>query len=302
MLAPFYLLIILLFSGCTIAKPLAKSEEERHIQKSSNSYFCSIPLARFSPSNLPCILVKTEGRTILVLLDSGFRGILSFSDNLLETIQEKTFLYKRTIWGFGGKKYTNNVYQIPYVKMGEIVFSEPSVEGESEEFRKNSCIRRPAKGYSFAEGGKVGWEMFTSVNLFLDLANEKIAICDSLETLEDEGYSVDSFVSVPLWTERGFVEFEVETSRGPLRCVLDSGCTWNVLRSDNLVYDPADRIDDPVLRIGGKDFQPQGFCSLPIQLPIAVEAILGMEFLEDHVVFIEFTAGKIHISKKQVRK
>src|SRR3989344_4106667 len=274
------LFVGLLFSGCAISKSSERLKEEEIVRKREASYFFPIPIIKFTDGNLPCLLVKIEKLTFPAELDLGFRGLLRGSEDVLETIKEKTFVHNRKTWGFGGKEYVNEVYQIPFAKMGCVMFSDLFIEMESEEFVQNSRIKKSEDGNFTIEGGRIGWEIFECSNLLLDVGNESIALCDGLDTLKEEGYSIDSFVSVPLWTERGFVEFEAETSRGPLRCVLDSGCTCNILQHDDVLsWNPDDRIDDPVFRIGGRDFKSQSFLSLPIQLPIVVEEILGMDFL-----------------------
>ena len=180
------------------------------------------------------------------------------------------------------------------------------MQGEPEDFGNNSTIVRSGHTPSSDEPGRIGWEIFRIFNLFLDLGNSKIAFCDSLSRLGKQGYSVEKFVQTPLILERGLVEFQAQTPDGPLRCMLDTGATWNILNIDieegraieEVVCDPKNISEIHEFRIGERDFGAIQFQSLPIDLPIRIDAILGMDFLQNHAVFIDFANGQIYFSQK----
>jgi len=59
-----------------------------------------------------------------------------------------------------------------------------------------------------------------------------------------------------------------------------------------LVFDPKNVEDTSIFNIGGKEFGPITFNR--IKSPIAIDAILGMEFFEDTLIFIDFFNNKIY--------
>ena len=171
---------------------------------------------------------------------------------------------------------------------------------------------------------RVGWRLFSVFNVFLDCENNKIAFCDSLDTLRKHGYPVDSFVETPILLDRNLIEFEVKTNKGKLRCVLDTGCTLNMLNKDlengsneHMIFNP-DNIDQhailnpdnsdlsvfdfkntyeiPVFKIGKKDFGKTTFTK--IKMPLEIDAFVGMEFLRSKLVFIDFPNRKIYFYEK----
>ena len=103
-----------------------------------------------------------------------------------------------------------------------------------------------------------------------------------------------------------------------LRCVLDTGSTWNMLNKDLenpsndhmilssenadqhavlnpenkslLSFVPKDDLDISVFNIGGREFGPMTFNR--IKSPITFDAIMGMEFFEDTLIYIDFFQGK----------
>ena len=116
----------------------------------------------------------------------------------------------------------------------------------------------------------------------------------------------------------------MNTEAGPLRCVLDTGSTWNLLNKDLqdqsldhrqidldhihekrpilntenenlLTLNPEDCWDAKTFQINGKEFGPVDF--MKMKSPLGLDAIIGMEFIEQHLIFIDFRNEKIYFSK-----
>jgi hypothetical protein len=156
-----------------------------------------------------------------------------------------------------------------------------------------------------SEPGRLGWELFYDVNLLVDIKNSKIAICDSLDTLKKQGYAIETFVRTPLILKQGLVEFEAKTPEGILVCMLDTGSTYNLLDSEvaegksieRAIWDSDNFLEYSSFQIDGCDFGPVAFRRFPLRLPIHIEAILGMEFFRDHLVFLDFSEGYVYFAK-----
>jgi len=89
------------------------------------------------------------------------------------------------------------------------------------EFVADSTFVQDGSSPSPREPGRLGWQLFYNANLLIDVNHSTIAFSDSIETLEKYGYSSSDFVQTPLFLERGVVEFDVDTSNGLVRCMLD---------------------------------------------------------------------------------
>ena len=176
--------------------------------------------------------------------------------------------------------------------------------------------------------GRVGWCLFYNFNLLVDCQHCMLALCDSLQTLKEQGYPVDSFTEAPLLLDRGLIEFETATDENILRCILDTGSTWNMLNKDLkngsndhmtftstntdqylvlnpenrnfLTFDPKNVCEIPTFKIQGKEFGPLTFNC--IKSPLSIEAIIGMEFFESTLVFIDFANRKIYFYELPVEK
>lgn len=280
------------------------TKKSQHIKWKNHSYFLPITISKFTRANLPCLLVQLNDNQICAILDLGFRGQLSFSSRFFEHLRNKKYLRSQKMYGIRGGEYEENLYEIPEVQIGSMSFSKPAIHEQAEEFHMESTLIKENNDPSSQDSGKVGWELFGNTNLFLDLGNSKIAFCDSLGTLKDQGYDIEKFTKTPLLLQRGLVEIEVEIPKGTLRCMLDTGATWNILNAedgksiDQAMLEHDNILDCTPLKIDGNDFGPMAFHYVPIKIPIWIEAILGMEFFKEHLVFLDFFENCAYISKR----
>jgi hypothetical protein len=237
-------------------------------------------------------------------LDLGYRGDLVVTTKSIDFFPSKDFICEKPMYGIRGKKYSTNLYRIPKLQIGKMIFLKPVLQEELEAFIKDSTFVQDGAEPSPRDIGRLGWELFYNVNLLVDLKNSQIAFCDSLETLENQGYSIQSLTKIPLLLDQGLIELEVETSKGPLRCMLDTGATWNILNHeiddgksiDQAVWEPENILKFHSFKIGEKEFGPINFHLIPIKIPIHIQAILGMEFFQDHLVFLDFERKTAYIS------
>lgn len=274
-------------------------------KKSKNPYFVTIPIVNWDNTHFPspCVSIQIEEQVICSSLDLGFRGFFSIEGQILGKIKEKTEVGKVKRYGFRGTEYEKAIFEIPKIQMGPISFSRIQVQREAEAFHKNSSLHIDPNELAPIDLARIGWEACRlSGNLFLDLRNNMIAFCDSADTLQAKGYALDSFAKSELLSDRGFLEVMVHTDLGSVRCVLDTGSTYNCLHTE---LGENQSIDDMIgnihevgqFQVGNKDLGPQAFHEIPIQLPIPVAAILGMEFFFNHVIFINFTEHLLYIQR-----
>ncbi len=196
---------------------------------------------------------------------------------------------------------------------------------ENAESAKDAVLKKGEKEINEDHLGTIGWCVFKPVNVLLDCEHSAIVACDSLDTLKKQGYLADSFIEATLLLDRGSLDFEVVTEMGPLRCTLDTGTTWNLLNKDLehlqqdhrlidlnhlmkegstkfnltnedlLIFNLEDEWEAKNFQINGKEFGPVNF--VKIGSPLGLDAIIGMEFIDDHLIFIDFKKEKIYFSE-----
>jgi len=300
-----YLLILSTYSCFTVPKQTKVGQESLSIQTKDAVFFVPVPITKLSSIQSPCVDVCIDDKIYSMELDLGFRGDLTFVNSIVEEIATKTFILTKPMYGIRGKEYITHLYQIPKIRIGAMAFIQPTLQQDNEEFIADSVFVRDGGKPSPREPGRLGWELFYNVNLLVDVKNSRIAFCDSLETLKNQGYLTDNFTKVPLLIERGLIEFEANTPEGPRHCTLDTGTTWNVLNTEiekgksieQVAWEPSNMLKYSSFTIGKKDFGAISFHRIPIKLPIRIEVTLGMEFFEDHLVFIDFSEKQIYFAK-----
>jgi predicted aspartyl protease len=267
-----------------------------------NNYFVPIPFTKFSSIQAPCLDMQLEGQTYSLELDLGFQGDITLDRELLDHVPVKTFLRSALIHGIQGKQYRTNLFQLPEITIGATTFTEPIIQTNSPEFTNDSVFTKHGIA-STQEVGRIGWQLFQSANILIDVANGGIALCDSVETLKMQGYATENFATTQLLTDRGLLEFEATTSEGVLRCALDTGASVNVLHKETTesiqaaIWEADNAVRISSFMIEDQNFGPITFHQIPIKIPIPIKAILGMEFFRTRVIFIDFSKNLAYFSQ-----
>lgn len=302
------ILIALLISNCSVTqKQVITSQDTNNAISKNNAYFIPASITKLSSIQCPCMDVEIDSRQFSMELDLGFRGDLSIVEDHIDLVADKSFIFEKLMHGIRGKEYPTKIYRIPKAKIGKMTFINPSLEKGNREFIQDSTFVADGGPASPREEGRIGWELFQKVNLLIDMKNARIAFCDSLDTLAKEGYTIEKFTQTPLILDNGLVQIVGNTPEGALHCMLDTGATWNVLNRaiqpdqslDKAVWEPENILEFSNFKIDGEDFGPLNFHCMPIQLPFLVDAILGMEFFEDNLVYLDFVRGFAYFAKDQ---
>lgn len=293
---------------------------DNRIRQQPDLTFARISIVQFNAA-IPRIEIKVEDRTIEAVLDLGSSRIV-LPREYLKKVENKTFQDKIFCIGIRGKKYEYNMYTIPKIKIGNVVkITEGCVQEMNEEYTRDSRVAGEPKGLDV---GTVGWTSFSFASLLLECAKNQIAVCGSLESLKQQGYPIESFVETPLYLDRNFLEFDVATNKGPLRCILDTGATLNALNKDlesndnshmslnlsdpknidkqfdlvnpnnvdQLEFDMETEYEVSSFKIGNRDFGAT--CFKKIKMPFQIDAIIGMEFIHSKLIFIDFPNKKLY--------
>ncbi|HSX10799.1 MAG TPA: hypothetical protein VLF94_03670 [Chlamydiales bacterium] len=271
-----------------------------------NRYYMSAPI-EFMSSGLPYLTVEIEGKKFPAELDLGYYSHVALTNNLLTKIAGKTFIGTASSCGWDGKKYASNVFEIPEIKINKISIHPLYLYEEDPEFLTTSRIITNETEALSLEHGRLGWRLFKKTKLFLDLGNAKIAVCDSIETFQKQGYDLATFSKTPILLDNGLLEIDADTANGPLRCLLDTGCTVNILNTplpseksmEEMLQNRENFSEIKSFHIGGKNLGTAVFRCLSVQLPFKIEAILGMEFFLNHQVLIDFANGEVYFARRE---
>ncbi len=314
------LLIICSVSGFLLRDISQKDEKmtSARLLTKRKTYFTPLKIHGFSSGDTPYLEMTIENKTVRAELDLGYGGMVCLPADMIKELNNKKFIERIQIRGFRGKKYENNLYEIEKMTAGPISFFPVKVEEINLEFERDGLLLGE-EDLLKSPVGKIGWYLFHHFNLLIDCKYSMCALCDSLETLKQQGYPTDAFTETPLLLDRRHIEFEAMTEAGPLRCVLDTGSTLNLLNKnlengcndhkiftdkdgnqsflnpenkDLMTFNLEDTQEFASFKIGEKEWGALTFNR--ITSPVPVNAIIGMEFIESALIFIDFSKHKIY--------
>lgn len=266
--------------------------------------FYSFTLTK-SDAHIPCLQAKIEGIPFIAELDMGYDGVLILPKNILEQLTKKYDAGTVVSTGIKGKKYETPVFTIPKLHIENLTLVNFPAEESSLEFERDASLRTKKNLDLSSTTARVGWQAFLGTVVLIDLSKSIAICCDSLETLKERGYPVDQFVSTSILLSEKCIEFEANIGNRLAKCLLDTGCTLNFIHTDSPASDVvsekpefcsidlAHPLPPIMLSIGGQHLGPCVFHQM--QLLFGFEAILGVDFLETHIVCIDLINKKIHL-------
>jgi hypothetical protein len=301
----FSIFALLVFAVCLTIGMRGKKSQPRRM-KIDGPFFQTSKISQFTKSKAPCINLEIEGRKIESKIDTGSNNYVCLAKEIISEMKNKKLLGVTTILGIRGKTYQTNYFEFSGIRLGNASFNQCNGNEISLDHYKDAAIDPQNSETSDAPifpPASVGWPFFSPFNLYLDCKESMIANCDSVETLQKNGYLLDC-VEAPLIPIGKGIGLVAETDKGPLRCLFDTGCTINFFNSaeevsiDEAFRNPNNKILVPSLKIGSLDFGTTEFVRVPINLPQEWEcdAILGMEFISSKQIFIDFGKAKIYFA------
>ena len=291
MLRALLFLFIALLAACT---PRNLSE---------NDYDVSFPIEFIAESGLPKTTVEIEGSPYSLMIDLGSSDVLSLSSEILAIIHAKTPLEETYFVDIKGNEYKTERFLIPEIKLGRMRAYKITVTEESYDFLTDGSLighhQRPKEEIAKAKPGSIGRGLFEkNTNLFLDFHNGIVYGCNKLDNRKKNGYQIQKMVSVPFeLNHRSGIVLQAKTDFGIKRFMLDTGASRCLLKPSSS-QEQMQFYQSSLFRIGKKEFGPQEFLLFEIDSSFDnIDGIIGMDFLKEHVIYLDFKKKLAHIGK-----
>ncbi len=275
------------------------SHEKIHPALPAHSFY-SLNLTE-SNARIPCLKAEIEGVPFLARLDLGYSGVFSLPKSLLEQLTHKSDEGTVLFASIKGKKYESRVFTIPRLNIGDLALVNFPAKEDNLEYERDTILRTNKDLEVSDVTARIGWEAFLGTVILIDLHRGIAICCDSLQTLKEKGYPLEQFISTNFLSDKQFIEFEADIDNRKVKCILDTGCTLNLIQNpstdEKSEFGSVD-FDNPLppttLRIGGRDVGPCTFYKT--RLPFGAEAILGVDFLETQMICIDLINNTLHLS------
>ena len=245
-------------------------------------YFERIPIT-FTKCVDPMIDVCLEDKIHSLKLDLGSSFPFSLRREVLANTHKAK--YGSSKWrDFKGTKYESNAYAIPEIKIGNLKFAHVIVNENSEDFYNNVTLSGPP-----LEGtGTIGLPILKKYNLFLDFPHSAVYASRDHRLLQEAGLLSENLLIIPFAFHPDGILLFIETDEGTYRLVLDTGATRTVIRSPHSAF--AEKFCVAGHNFGGRPIMP-----LDVSPTFDFDGYLGMDFLCEYPVFIDYLNKAIFI-------
>lgn len=264
-------------------------------------FYFSIPVQIDSYSNIPLIQMEIGEKSYQVKLDLGAEFTALHQKDLCEI--DKKFCGNYPTYDVHGNKYNKPRYEVLGAKIYGLEMPKITVLEESPDFIVNTRVYGdPGR---IVCSGRMGREIFEKKNFLLDFASSKIIFCGNFNDLTKDGYDLKNFIEVPFQINQLGICLRVETDLGEQILLLDTAASCCFLRY------PPKRESLPIesfhtlpfwrskkFTLSGCEFGSRGFVLFEMTpLMDAVDGVLGMDFLKEHVVYIDSEKLVAYVSK-----
>lgn len=253
-------------------------------------------------TNTPLIPIKVGNQTHSVLLDTGSKFEATLAKSVLESCQAKSE-GKVTVRDITGKSYTQSTFQIPQLSIGNQIFENVLATKTANEFVLNTDWSTDESNEEKIERhrGHIGRGLIKNVNILIDYKQNKILLSKS--TIPKKHYNLRKFQKYKF--DKGKLGYIIpfETDFGIVKLALDTGSTLSLIRqgpyNTTTQYSnhyKMDYVETNCFKLDGHDYGSQKLFTREISDDLTdMDGVLGMDFIQNHVIFIDNNKGIIHI-------
>jgi len=263
------------------------------------SYF-SCANIQYSSRSIPTTKIKIGDKEYLVEIDLGSKTPLILSKKNLSDLPKKEKKEKMEFRDFKGNKYVSNTYILQKMNIGNIILHDVIVREINEDYSRNTSIISDSN----KEFQSIGRPPFEKFKILLDFKNDRLFISNDLNKLKKLGYDISSFIRTECKMGRTGLILEVKTDLGKKRLSIDTGSTITSLRSSSEIKKTGKKLTLPIFTtekfmIGDKDYGALDLFLLDITPELnEMDGFLGMDFIKNHVIYVDFPAKVVYISKE----
>lgn len=264
-----------------------------------------IPIT-LSSSSIPQALVDIQGNKYQLDVDLGSKHPLFLKQGVLASI-EKTSCGTVQSRNFKGDVWEFPAYQMAEMKMGDLAFHDVVAVGKTDEYSCSEIVSGPLnerEEEAAEKVGSIGRPLLEKSNLLFDIPHQVLISSSQKKQLKKLGYSLEDYAHVSFQKGRVCPIIKVATDLGELNLAVDTGSTFSYIRSSGVEkqkveeapQDGLARVITEHLQIGNRDFGSQDLYLLDIASELTeIDGILGMDFIQDHLIYIDQQEQTIYI-------
>lgn len=239
--------------------------------------------------NVPFTKVKIQGHHYNVKFYLGSKLPLSLNKTVLARLEKKD-AGKVKIKTLDGNEVELQAFHLKKIALGDLVFKDVlAVEMDGEN-----------------DFGFIGRPLLVKYNLLFDFNEATVLMSNRFKNIERAGYGRVGWVQAPIEVGRTGVVLQADTDIGATKFSLNPATPDSVLTSSRVgktqwkdIGRGAPCFTTSTFMIGGNEFGSRNLYSLPISNSefSKIDGILGMDFLNKHIVYLDFDKQCAYIAK-----
>lgn len=265
---------------------------------------CTALPVRYSSSKLPVIETVIGEKKRYLKLDTGANSQLNLNTHFLKSVKAKKSR-PSTYTNIKNETFQTSSFLIPTFEFGELIFSPVEATEMKGEFSRSATLGKS----HWTQDNYFGRFVLEKINLLLDFPHNKLWQIGSQEALERAGFDLNKMVKVPFELNEKGILIDVMTEMGKLRLSFDTGSTLTIVKpqSSEALFCKHENEHLPIyscnkFQIGGHDFGQlniYGWDVFPLEQNI--DGVLGMNFIKDHIIYIDYPNKQLFINIHKTR-
>ena len=282
-----------------------------------NYSYIEIPIKSLNNNQDYYLKVNIEGKDLLMEIDTGACNCFTLFTKFFDKIKNKKPAETSQWKDINGNEYISKNWLIDSIKMCKKLWvNNVPVEEESEDFiLKGSKIDSddPPSNATLEAIEKLAGRMGISSlrgcpRWLLDFPRSRLIMIEKLDdSLRRLNLSLKNFTEVALDPSFTHMVIDIDTDIGIKKFIVDTGANLTVLKPNPVAYDENGKIADKKewitfseFFINGKNFGPHEVLLFNrLHAEKNTDGFLGMDFLENRAILIDFENNKVFIGEKE---
>lgn len=273
-----------------------------------NGLSICVPTFLRPDSQTPLINVQIENKTYKMSLDFGMSYAWALERALIEKMHQIHTAGTTISMDYKGTKYSHQSFNIPFLKMENLILQNLYGMEENDDFKKNTSNILKTKTYKPEMSvGRIGLKAFSGWNFLFDFACNRFFLTKNSidDFLKTNGRLLSNTVILPFEMKYNVIFLNLETEVGPKRFFFDTGSTFSALKKSQFNENQIQEFKPGFWKYTcknwgwkGLNFGEQKFFLFDCEFFCKeMDGVLGLDFIRKHVIFLDFENKKAHISE-----
>lgn len=223
-----------------------------------------------------------QGQKFLLLIDTGSGYAISLNKRLTQDLELIKTGKTANFFMTSGEAFHSDEILIPEVHFGPITFTNILGREDGEWLDQNPLKIEGILGRPFLQNHYV----------LIDLVDNKLILSETQAEIEDLGYPLDQWTATPFSLTNVGIILDVQIQNLPAQLALDTGSSHTIVKNSFKTRNNLDQVD--TLTACGLPFND--FVQRDLVEPAEVDGFLGINFLNNRKLFIDFQQKQIRLS------